>query len=278
VRNLVAFIRQYHAFFVFLLMELICLSIVFRNNSYQQSSYVNSSRKISGGMYAQKQKIVGFLHLREVNDSLALENSRLKSLLAVQVAPNPLKDTSFTKKELSDSSSKTTNYHYIPAKVLNNSVDQKVNYITLNVGSRQGIKRNMAVINDRGIVGKISHVSENYSVALSVLSERFNVSAMVPDGTVGTLSWDGKDPEFVTLRGIPQSVQLKPLDSVFTSGYSYFPEKILIGRVAKAFNGTMYRVWLSTRFSNLHYVYVIAEELSIERKRLEEKVQEEQAP
>ncbi len=215
------------------------------------------------------------MDLKRVNDSLAIENSRLKSKLAVNVAPNPLKDSSTTTKINVDSSIKTVNFNYIPAKVLNNSIDQKVNYITLNVGSKQGIKKNMSVINDKGIVGKISHVSDNYSVAISVLSEHFNVSAMLSDGTVGKIAWDGKDPEFVMLNGIPQSVKVKPLDSVFTSGYSIFPEKILIGRAAKSNNGTSYKIWLSTKFTNLHYVYVIEETTNIERIHLEESIQEE---
>lgn len=215
------------------------------------------------------------MDLKRVNDSLAIENSRLKSQLAVKVEPNPLKDSSRSSIINIDSSIKTVNFKYIPAKVLNNSIDQKVNYITLNVGSKQGIKKNMSVINDKGIVGKISHVSENYSVAISVLSEHFNVSAMLSDGTVGKVAWDGKDPEFVMLNGIPQSVKVKPLDSVFTSGYSIFPEKILIGRAAKSNNGTSYKIWLSTKFTKLHYVYVIEETTNIERIQLEETAQEE---
>jgi rod shape-determining protein MreC len=215
------------------------------------------------------------MDLKRVNDSLAIENSRLKSQLSINVEPNPLKDSSRTSTINIDSSIKTVNFKYIPAKVLNNSIDQKVNYITLNVGSKHGIKKNMSVINDKGIVGKISHVSENYSVAISVLSEHFNVSAMLSDGTVGKVAWDGKDPEFVMLNGIPQSVKVKPLDSVFTSGYSIFPEKILIGRAAKSNNGTSYKIWLSTKFTKLHYVYVIEETTNIERIQLEETVQEE---
>jgi rod shape-determining protein MreC len=259
-------------------LEVICFAIIFRNNHFQQTSYINSSRTIAGSLYAKKHKMVSYVGLKRVNDSLAAENARLKNKLSVQVTPNPLKDTTYTLSITEDSIHKNVNYTYMPAKVINNSVDQKVNYITLDIGSKQGVRKNMAVINDKGIVGKISHVSENYSVALSVLSERFNVSAMVKDGTVGKIAWDGKDPEFVTLTGIPQSVKIKPLDSVFTSGYGYsiFPEKILIGRAAKSLNGTSYKVWLSTQFTNLHYVYVIAEETNIERQKLEESIQEEQ--
>lgn len=278
MRNLILFIQQYNSFFVFLLLEIICFIIIFRNNTFQQASYINSSRKISGGLYAQKHKMTQYLGLRELNDSLAKDNARLKSLLAVQLTPNPLSDTSTIQVQKTDSTTKTTTYKYIPAKVLNNSIDQKINYVTLNVGAAEGIRRNMAVVNDRGIVGKISHVSQHYSVALSALSDKFVVSAMLGDGTVGKISWDGKDPEFVTLSGIPQSVKVKPLDSVFTSGYGIFPEKVFIGRAAKSNQGTSYRVWLSTLFSNLHYVYVIAENIDIERIQLEEKVKEEEDP
>lgn len=257
-------------------MEIICLAIVFKNNSFQQTSYFNSSRKIAGSLFAQKDKVVSYIDLREENDSLASENARLKSMLAVQVNKNPLKDTTYSLSITEDSVKKFVTYKYMPAKVLNNSVDNKVNYITLNIGSKQGVRKNMPVINEKGIVGKISHVSENYSVALSLLSDRFNVSAMVSNGTVGKIAWDGKDPEFVTLTGIPQSVKIKPLDSIFTSGYGYsiFPEKLLIGRAAKNINSSTYKVWLSTNFSNLHYVYVIDETVNFERKKLEESIEE----
>jgi rod shape-determining protein MreC len=131
----------------------------------------------------------------------------------------------------------------------------------------------MAVISANGIVGRISHVSENYSVALSFLSDRFNVSSMVSDGTVGKLSWDGKDPDYGILSGIPQSVKLKPRDSVFTSGFGNFPEKILVGKAAQVLNGTSYKIYLSTNFRKLHFVYVIAEEIDLERKKIEDSTQ-----
>ena len=59
-----------------------------------------------------------------------------------------------------------------------------------------------------------------------------------------------------------------------TSGYSIFPEKIMIGKVAKFVNGD-YQVWLSTNFNNLHYVYVVQDFSNIERNTLEDTVQAE---
>lgn len=273
MRNLILLIKQFHSFFIFLLLELVCLIIVFKNNNYQQSSYINSSRNVSGTFYSQKAKLTGFINLTEVNDSLMKENAALRKELGITMDVNPLKDSTFSKQIHVDSSLQTAHYTYIPAKVLNNTIDQTINYITLNVGSKQGIKKNMAVISANGIVGRISHVSENYSVALSFLSDRFNVSSMVSDGTVGKLSWDGKDPDYGILSGIPQSVKLKPRDSVFTSGFGNFPEKILVGKAAQVLNGTSYKIFLSTNFRKLHFVYVIAEEIDLERKKIEDSTQ-----
>jgi len=273
VRNLILLIKQFHSFFIFLLLELVCLVIVFKNNNYQQSSYINSSRNLSGRFYSQKEKLTSFINLTEVNDSLMKENAALRKELGITTDVNPLNDSTFSKQIHVDSSIQTAHYTYIPAKVLNNTIDQTINYITLNAGSKQGIKKNMAVISANGIVGRISHVSENYSVALSFLSDRFNVSSMVSDGTVGKLSWDGKDPDYGILSGIPQSVKLKPRDSVFTSGFGNFPEKILVGKAAQVLNGTSYKIFLSTNFRKLHFVYVIAEEIDLERKKLEDSTQ-----
>jgi rod shape-determining protein MreC len=117
-------------------------------------------------------------------------------------------------------------------------------------------------------------VSENYSVAVSILSDRFNVNCVVPDGSIGNIKWDNKDPNMVLLKGIPLSANLKLKDSIMTSGYSIFPEKIMIGKVAKFVNGD-YQVWLSTNFINLHYVYVVQDFTNIERTILEDSVQAE---
>ena len=270
MRNLLLLLRQLRNFLLFLVLEITCLVIVFRNNHIQQSSYINSSRAIAGHLYAQKEKLTGFLDLREINDSLMHENARLRKELGLPVSLNPLKDTSYALKVTRDSLTQTLHYQYIPAKVINNTIDQSINYLTLNKGYEDGIRRNMAVISSTGIVGRISHVSPHYSVALSFLSNRMTVSAMVADGTVGKLSWDGKNPDLGILSGIPPSVKLQAHDSVYTSGFGNFPEKLLIGRVMQHLSPSSYKIFLTAHFRNLHFVYVINEEMDAERKKLEE--------
>lgn len=275
MRNIFLLLKQFYSFFIFLFIEIICLVIVFSNNHYQQTSAINSSGKIAGFFFLQKEKLVSYFRLTSMNDSLLKENAVLKQRLGIAITPNPLKDTSFTMVSGEDSNKTSIHYEYVPARVLNNTIDQKLNYITLNRGSADGIKKNMAVISEKGIVGKIANVSEHFSIAVSVLSERFNISAMTPDGTVGKAMWDGKNIELISLTGIPQSVKLKPLDTIVTSSYSsIFPENIMIGRIAKVESPTSYKIWLSTKFSNLHFVYIVKDVTNMERIKLEENYQE----
>jgi len=98
---------------------------------------------------------------------------------------------------------------------------------------------------------------------------------MTPDGTVGKVVWDGKNTALINLTGIPQSVKLKPLDTIVTSGYSsIFPENIMIGRIAKVESPTSYKIWLSTQFTNLHFVYIVKDVANQEQLTLEESIQE----
>ncbi|MBU3676985.1 MAG: rod shape-determining protein MreC [Chitinophagaceae bacterium] len=272
MHNLIYLFKRYKNLLFFLGLELVCLIIFFKNNHYQQASYLNSAQGLAASWFQRKQGITDYLLLKQRNAELLQENARLKSLLKVPLPVNPLHDTSFQRSFKRDSVQQTIQYNYIAARVINNTVDQKRNYITLNVGETQGVKKNMAVINERGIVGKITHVSSHYAVAATILSEHFNISAQITDGTMGKVAWDGLNSETIHLSGIPQSVKLKKGDSVFSSGYSVFPEHILIGTVLKPLSPTTYRVMLSTRFSNLHHVYIVNETMNIERKALEDTV------
>lgn len=272
MHNLIYLLKRYQTFLLFLVLEIYCLVVFLRNNHYQQASYMNSAQAVAASWLVRKQGITDYLHLKQRNLELLQENASLKSRLQVNSSPNPLRDTSFVKNTIRDSIQKTYQYNYIAAKVVNNTVDQKHNYITLDHGELQGVKKNMAVINERGIVGKITHVSANYAVAATLLSEQFNVSAQTADGTLGKIAWDGLNIERVNLSGIPQSVKLKRGDSIFSSGYSIFPEHVLIGTVLTAAKPNGYFVQPAARFSNLHHVYIVNANINVERKNLEDTV------
>ncbi|MGB4885308.1 MAG: rod shape-determining protein MreC, partial [Ferruginibacter sp.] len=80
----------------------------------------------------------------------------------------------------------------------------------------------------------------------------------------GTLLWDGRQPNFITLKNIPKGTPVSKGDTVISSGLSTtFPRGLLVGRVSEIYeeSGTSnlnIRVKTGVNFYNLEYVYVIA--------------------
>lgn len=274
MRNLIIFIRRYFNFFLFLVIEIICLILVFRHNLYQRAAFLNSSNKLSGDLYRRYNDVQYYFHLRITNDSLAHENARLHNEL---LADFSLKDTSGEKIMTIKDSTGERKYRYITAKVVNNSVNTLMNYLTIERGSKDSIAPNMGVISSNGVVGIVRSVSDHYAVVLSLLHKDTRISArLTRSGNFGSVRWDGRNPEMATLTDIPRNVKVYRGDSVVTSGYStIFPENILIGYVEgfteqKASNFHTIRIRLATNFYKLQYVYVIDNLMGEEQKLLEQ--------
>jgi rod shape-determining protein MreC len=276
VRNILFLIQRYWTFFIFLILQLICFSLIIKNNSHQHSSFINSTKGFTGGLFKNKEKFKNYFLLREKNEELLKENTILKNKLGIQIPVNTLKDTNYSKEiAFNDSTKQTVFYKYIPATVVNNIIDQRYNFITLSKGSKDGITKNMSVIGPSGTVGKITNTSEHYSIVSSIISDQFNSSAQLKDGTIGKINWDKKDIDYLTLSGIPQHVKILPGDSIYTSGYSVFPANILIGRAAAIERSNTsglsnYRIKLATNFRNIHHVYIVEDVTTLERKKLED--------
>src|ERR1700741_1479995 len=81
MRNLWRFISKYNAFFLFVIFEVASLIILVKNNSYQRAAFLNSANTVVGQLYADRDQLFGYLALKDVNDSLAKENARLRNQL-----------------------------------------------------------------------------------------------------------------------------------------------------------------------------------------------------
>jgi rod shape-determining protein MreC len=123
----------------------------------------------------------------------------------------------------------------------------------------------MAVIgSDGSVVGIVVNVSPNFCQVMSLLHMQNTVSASLKKtGEFGTVEWDGNDPQFLLLRKIPKSVEVKKGDTVLTSPYSYnIPPGYMVGTIAdiKVDNTTgMYvlKVKTAANFYNLQQVHII---------------------
>ncbi|MBL7693056.1 MAG: rod shape-determining protein MreC [Flavipsychrobacter sp.] len=280
MRNFIFFIRRFFNLILFLTLEVICVVMIERTNTLQGNDIVSSANAVSGLVYKKQNDVVYYFGLRRMNDSLQNENARLRQIIEQYRSLDTLSDSLVkTKTQVGDTSKhivRFAEYVYRTARVINNSVNATDNFITINRGSRHGIGKNMAVLSGSGVVGRVEHVSANYSSILSVLSAKQRVSARLKNTANGFVVWEGKNPRVLTMIDVPQQVEVKKGDSVFTNSYSlYFPPEVLIGTVIKTEpikKNAMQHIYLksSTDFANLQYVYVVENKMRQEKTQLED--------
>lgn len=271
MRNLVLFFIKYNAFFIFVILEIVSFYMIINNNEKQNQVFVSSSNRLVGGFYERYNKVVSYWNLGNVNEELASDNKRLMEQL-----PNAYFDNDVDTLEVKDTLYQQQ-YEYIPARVVNNSINRYNNYITINRGKTHGIEKNTAVITNNGIVGVVRKTSNNYASLMSILNHNTRVSAKLKSSDYfGSLIWKGDDARYMTLDAIPKHATVEKGDTVVTSGYSsMFPEGLMIGIVkkAKVIKGSNFydvKVRLSCDMNNLSHVFVVNNLLKEEKETLEE--------
>lgn len=276
MQNLFNFLLRHSSWFLFLFYLIISLSFLFRSNAYQRSFYFNTSNSVVGNTLAISGNVKSYFDLGSVNQSLSTQNAQLEKRVLeledqLKAVKSVMMDTTYADTLM------RVKYDYIPAQVVNNSINQLQNYITINRGSKDGVRKDMGVVDHNGIVGIVSAVSDHFSVVISVLNTKLRLSGKIKNSDFfGSLTWDGLSPRQILLEELPRHVIYKEGDTIVTSGFStVFPEGITVGRIEtseKQTNDNFYRlkVNLATDFYRLRDVRVIKNSFDSERKQLEE--------
>lgn len=275
MRNLFLFLIKHSPWLVFLFYALISLVLLLRFNPYHQSVYLSSANRMVGEIYAQTDNITGYFNLRDINYDLLERNGHLEMEL-LRLRSELKKAQGMKLLERTETDSALYNYDFTIAHVVNNSFTSANNYITLDKGSKDSISTEMGVVDQNGIVGIVSVVSDNFSVAISLLNPKLRLSCKVK-GTdyFGSLMWDGKDSRYVILEELPRHVKFVIGDTIVTSGYSsVFPEGVIVGTVReymtqKDDNFYALKVELSTDFSQLSDVRIIRNQKQKEQLEIE---------
>ncbi len=279
MHNFILFIRRFFNLILFIVLEIFCVFLIQHTETIQGNDIVSSANFVAASVYKQRNDVFYYFSLKNTNDRLIKENAELRNQIDRYRTLDTLKDTLVHRKFTAGDSTKHivkyADYFYRSAKVINNSTNASDNYITLDRGYKDGIRKNMAVITGSGIVGRVEHVSAHYSSVLSILSSKQKVSAKLKDGTNGYIVWDEKQPDVLVMTDIPQQNEVKKGDSIFTALFSIFSPDVLIGTVIKTEalkKNAMQLIYLksSTNFHNLQYVYVIENKLGAEKKVLED--------
>jgi rod shape-determining protein MreC len=281
MRNIFQFIRRYITFLAFLVLQVFALVMLFKFNRFHHAFALGMANEITGRVNTQVDKLDDYFHQGEENKRVHHINDSLLNLLKTNFYQSDTNQKNVTDTIMVDTVKAVRHYVWRDAKVVYNTVNLDQNYMQINRGSKYGIKDDMAVLSsDLAVVGVVVNVSPNFSQVMTLLHVQSSVSAALKKtGTTGKVEWDGKDPRYVYIKGIPQSVEVKVGDSVVTSQYSYnFPPGYLIGTVVKAINDPatgfyMIRLKTAVNFAGIQEVHVVQNLLRDEQTELEKDTQ-----
>ncbi len=165
----------------------------------------------------------------------------------------------------------------ISGKIINKSLLQTRNTITLNVGENDSVAINMPVITDDGLVGRIVSTSRNYSIAQIIYNKDMRITVKVQRNRLdGILSYDGVSNLMV--NNIQKSADVNVGDVIITSEYSnIYPPGIPVGTVSETGNlDNLFKKVVVTplvNFLTLEEIFVLKFVSSKERSELEKAFQ-----
>ena len=278
MRNLFNFIIRNSHWMLAVLLIAFSFYLVFSHNAYQRSVYLTSANSVVGWFYNASNNVTSFLNLKKNNQLLLEQNSELESELysLKSIISNISGLDSVEVEALVEDSIEQVQFDFIPAEVTNMSFSGVNNFITLNKGYLHGIKQDMGVISQRGIVGVVANVSANFSVVIPVINPKFRLSAKLKNSdNNGSISWNGDNVNVAQLGELPKQEVFQKGDTVLTSYSRIFPKDLIIGyvnSVGESYddNFNTFNIELATDFNSVQYVLVINDYFYDELKKLEE--------
>ena len=269
MQSLLKFIQKYSNFLVFLNLEVVAFLLFMSYNEYPKSSLLSTANQVVAINYQIGNSISSYFQLKSTNEALEEENAALRNqIISLQ---NQLEDSI----EHSAYTYSHLDYTYIPAKVIQGTVNKNSNYLTINKGKRDGVYEGMGVRNAEGVVGIVTTVGDKFSIVLPVINTNSHISCkFAKNGYFGTIEWDGYSCHYAQLIDVASHLSVEQGDTIVTSGLSpIFPADIPIAIVdnVELREGASYytiRVRLNTDFRKIGYVQLINKQSYNEFKSL----------
>ena len=275
--NIIVIFQRVFPFLVFILLQATAFYIISRYNDYHNSNMISRSNYLAANINEKVANVTSFINMSVQNEALAMENAKLRQeLYRTSALLNAKIDDSILglyPVQLPNSA------RVVHGKIVSNTVSQLRNFLIVNKGSTDGIKKDMSVISGKGPVGVVIDVSENFCSIMSILNKDNNVSVRNKSTlNVGQLRWKGGDIMVAQLEEIPKHIKLKKGEIIETSGYSsYYPAGLPVGVVEEysedsESNFANIKVRLYNDFTNLRYVYLIENIERPEIRKLEDTI------
>lgn len=257
MQQIILFLIKYKTDLVFTLLLILAFKLTFQAHTYHNNKFISSANYITGNVLETSEHVGRYFDLKLQNEKLLEENKALRYQLFNDSKPE---DTLIEDMDVIAD----TLYNIKKATVISNYYDKKDNYLLLKGGKKEGIKKDFGVISSKGIIGIVVDTSEDYARVISILNTNTSINAKLKKTYhFGTLSWDGKDPNRMSLIDVPRSAPVEKGDTIATGGRSLiFPEDIPIGVISDFEldqNAGYYKISVSlfNDMTNLKGVYVI---------------------
>lgn len=161
-----------------------------------------------------------------------------------------------------------SDYEYLNGTVISRNVGYWFNIITIDKGSYSGVKKDMVVINAKGLIGKVIRTTTFTSdVRLITTSDTNNkISVHISNGSddlYGLINSFDYSDNYLEVEGISNTKNVSIGDKVYTSGLGgIFPSGILIGEVSEISTDSydlakLIKVSPSVDFNDINYVSVL---------------------
>lgn len=161
-------------------------------------------------------------------------------------------------------------YKFTYANVISRNQEQWFNKLVINKGKKDGIIPYLAVINEKGLMGRVVEVRENTSdiLLLTAKDKLMKISVIIEkNGTTHNAFIDGYDQEenLLSVVLIKNTTEIEVGDSVITSGLgSEIPTGIPVGVVEKIEFDSLgvkqiLKVKTNASFDNINYVGIISD-------------------
>ncbi len=163
-----------------------------------------------------KQKVQELEVQIKQKEELTAENDRLKGLLQLK---------------------EETDYKVLTARIIGRDTSAWFDSSIINRGSLDGVKLNMAIVTDGGLVGRVTAVSPLTAQVDLITKDKSGLGGVVGEigssNALGVVSGTGKK-ETLEMRYVPGTVVVNVGDAVYTTGQDgIFPAGLKIGEIAE---------------------------------------------
>ncbi|MFT4660077.1 MAG: rod shape-determining protein MreC [Patiriisocius sp.] len=272
MRSLIKLLRKYQLFLLFLILQLVSFNLIFKYNSFPKATFLSSTNSMVGLVSKKSAEIAEFLALQEINDALVEENNKLRenSKLSFHKVNDEyaLIDDSLWRKQ----------YRFSYADIVQSSIYQSNNYITLDKGESSKVEPGMGVLSTNGIIGKVIKCTKNYSLVMPVINGQFTLNVVaLRTGNSGLLTWkEEHDFRYARVENITKDTPLEKGDVFVTrTGSKLFPGGVEIGKIVEVFsspgdNFHTIRILMNTDYGRIKKATLVFNILKPEIDELEE--------